>query len=271
MERQAMPALAALPSLETLMDAAWPSPDREEASGWVLRASDGVTQRANSIWPRSEPDGTNHSRLASLREARAWYRSRRLPVIFQVFDDPRSAALNAVLDEEGFTRQSETLVLVRDAGGASASRDTAPRDTGVELSAEPSDEWLRLWWSVDGRGGDDSLATARSILRGCQSLYALVCDDDGVPAAVGRLALPSGGAGGLYCMATHRENRRHGYATRVLQSLLREGDARGLGSYWLLVTAANAGARELYSKAGFTEAGRYYYRQERPKRHLTGC
>ena len=270
-------AETALPDLEAAMDAAWPAPDREESGGWVLRAAGGVTQRANSIWPRSEPAGTNHGRLALLREARAWYRSRRLPVIFQVFDDSRSAALNAVLDEEGFTRQSETLILVRDAGAVPAPLDAAPAsadeapDAGVELSAEPSVEWLRLWWSVDGRGGDDSLATARSILRGCQSLYALVRDDDGVPAAVGRLALPPGGDGGLYSMATRPEVRRRGYATRVLRCLVREGDVRGVTSYWLLVTAANAGARELYARSGFAEAGRYYYRQERPKRHLTGC
>ena len=167
------------------MDAAWPAPDREESGGWVLRAAAGVTQRANSIWPRSEPNGTPHDRLALLRDARAWYRSRRLPVIFQVFDNAGSAALNAVLDEEGFTRQSETLILVRGAGG-----DPPAPDAGVELSAEPTDEWLRLWWSVDGRGDEDSLATARGILEGCPSLYALVRDDDGVPAAVGRLALP---------------------------------------------------------------------------------
>jgi N-acetylglutamate synthase len=37
------------------------------------------------------------------------------------------------------------------------------------------------------------------------------------------------------------------------------------------VTASNAGARELYARAGFQTAGRYLYRQERPKRHLTGC
>jgi ribosomal protein S18 acetylase RimI-like enzyme len=237
-----------------------------------------VTQRANSIWPRSEPAGTHHSRLALLREARAWYRSRRLPVIFQVFDDSRSAALNSVLDEEGYTRQSETLILVRGAGAAPgppdpAVPDTALLDDGVEVSADPSAEWLRLWWSVDGRGGDDSLATARGILAGCPSLYALVRDDDGAPAAVGRLALPSGDhrRGGLYCMATRPDARRRGYASRVLRSLLREGDALGLGGYWLLVTAANAGARELYARSSFTEAGRYYYRQERPKRHLTGC
>ena len=93
-----------------------------------------------------------------------------------------------------------------------------------------------------------------------------------MPAAVGRLAVPPlGEEGGLYCMATRPDARRRGFASRVLRSLLREGGTQGISSYWLLVTAANAGARELYGGSGFTEAGRYYYRQERPKRHLTGC
>ena len=72
-------------------------------------------------------------------------------------------------------------------------------------------------------------------------------------------------------MATRPDARRRGYAARVTKALLGEGTARGLASYWLLVMASNAGARELYSQAGFHEAGRYLYRQERPKRHLTGC
>lgn len=277
-----------MPDLEVLMDAAWPAAERQESGGWVLRAASGVTQRANSVWPRSEPGGTPHDRLTALREARLWFRSRRLPLIFQVFDDPRYAALNAVLDEEGFTRQSETLILARDAGGApaeagvgSAGTGGSPEEAGagsarpgVEISEWPSGEWLRLWWSVDGRGGDAALAVARDILEGCPALYALVRDDDGVPAAVGRLAVPPGGAdgrGGVYCMATRPDARRRGHAARVLRALLGEGAARGLAGYWLLVMASNAGARELYARAGFAEAGRYLYRQERPKRHLTGC
>ena len=265
-------AATALPDLERAMDAAWPAPDRDERGTWVLRAADGVTQRANSIWPRIGPDGTPDETPALLREARAWYRSRRLPVIFQVVDHARNEALNGFLDAEGFTRQSETLILVRE-GGA----DSRTPGAGVELAAEPSAEWLGLWWRVDGRGGPDSLATARAILAGCPSLYALVRDDDGVPAAVGRLAIPPRGSGGpgdwggLYCMATRPEVRRRGYGTRVLQALLQAGAAQGLNRYWLLVTAANHGARELYTAAGFREAGRYCYRQERPKRHLTGC
>lgn len=257
-----------MPGIEALMDAAWPAAERDHSGGWVLRAASGVTQRANSVWPR-EPGGEPHGLLAALREARLWYRNRRLPLIFQVFEDPRYAPLNAVLDEEGFTRQSETLVLVRDGGS-----DAPAADPGVEISTEPTPEWLRLWWAVDGRGDDTALAVACGILERCPSLYALVRDDDGRPAAVGRLAIPGdggGGTGGLYCMATRPDARRRGHAARILRALLREGDARGVGGYWLLVMASNAGARELYARAGFRTAGRYLYRQERPKRHLTGC
>lgn len=258
-----------MPGIEALMDAAWVAPDREEHAGWILRAAAGVTQRANSVWPR-EPGTDPHLLSAALREARLWYRKRRLPLIFQVFDDPRSAPLNALLDEEGFTRQSETLVLVRDGG------TEVPAAGGVEISETPTPEWLRLWWSVDGRGDDKDLAVARGILERCPALYALVRDDAGQPAAVGRLALPvpepsSPRWGGLYCMATRPDARRRGYASQVLHALLGEGTRRGLAGYWLLVTAANSGARELYARAGFEESGRYIYRQERPKRHLTGC
>jgi ribosomal protein S18 acetylase RimI-like enzyme len=280
--------------LEALMDEAWPAAEREESGGWVLRAASGVTQRANSVWPRDLGSGDPHRQLAALREARLWYRKRRLPLIFQIFDGPRHAALQAVLDDEGFTRQSETLVLVRESAAepsadsrsdpsadssAASGADYGVPDAAVEISSQPSAEWLDLWWSIDGRGGAEELAVARRILAGCPALYALVRDDRGTPAAVARLALPGTGPagltgptwGGLYCMATRPDARRLGYGGRIVRALLREGGARGVTGYWLLVMASNAGARSLYADAGFREAGRYHYRQERPKRHLTGC
>lgn len=258
--------MGAVPGLEALMDAAWPATERQETGGWVFRAASGVTQRANSVWPR-EPGEDAPAQSAMLRTARLWYRARRLPVILQVFKGPNSGPLDAVLDAEGFTRQSETLVMVLTAG-----TETPDAGGGVEISSEPTEEWLRLWWSVDGRGDAAARDIARGILEGCPSRYALVRDGDGVPAAVGRLAVPPGaGRGGLYCMATRPDARRRGHAGRVLSGLLGEGARLGLDGYWLLVTAANSGARELYARAGFAESCRYLYRQERPKRHLTGC
>ena len=52
------------------MDAAWPAAEREDA-GWVLRAAAGVTQRANSVWPRNEPGTDGPARQAALRQATA--------------------------------------------------------------------------------------------------------------------------------------------------------------------------------------------------------
>lgn len=269
----ARPALHAdLSELESAMDAAWPASERHEADGWVFRAAGGVTQRANSIWPRQDPDAAGFP--AMLRGARSWYRSRRLPVIFQVVDDGRAASLTTFLDGLGFTRQSETLVMTRGPWTRAAEgAGTADNGSMVALSGEPSDEWLQLWWDVDGRGGPDLLPTARGILTGCPSVYALVRDNDGRPAAVGRLALPGGTGrrGGIYCMATHRDSRRRGYGTAILRALLAEGAARDLDGYWLLVTAANDGAQALYSAAGFRETVRYHYRQDPPRRALAGC
>jgi len=251
--------------VEALMDQAWPALDREDTGGWVMRAAGGVTQRANSVWPREE--AADHE--SAVRAASQWYRSRRLPLIFQVFDDERSAGLNAVLDAQRFTRQSETLIMVRPTDTPpGAPRGDLPND--VEISEEPSEEWLRLWWSVDGRGGDAELEIARKILVSCPSVYALVTDEDGFPAAVGRLALVDG-RGGIYCMATAAGHRRRGFGRQVLDALLTTGGHRGVSGFWLLAMASNNAAQALYEGAGFTERGRYLYRQARPQRALSGC
>ena len=279
--------------LESLMDKAWPALEREDfdvenlgledlvvenlgledlgrgnAGEWVLRASGGVTQRANSVWPRNSDGGPNgnQSITRAVRAAAEWYRLRRLPLIFQVFDDSRSSGLNAVLDEQRFTRQSATRIMVR-------SMDDLPASSSgrnVELADEPSEEWLHVWWSVDGRGGDAELSVAHKILTGCPALYAMVRDDDGAPAAVGRLALVDGW-GGIYSMATSAGHRRRGYGTEALTALLNAGAQRNLEGFWLLVTEANRGAQLLYSGAGFADYGSYLYRQAPLRRASSGC
>jgi N-acetylglutamate synthase len=249
-------------AFEALMDAAWPAVERYDTGEWLLRAAAGVTQRANSVWPRETPPEPEKALLDAVR----WYRQRRLPLIFQVTDTAANSGLNDLLDAKGFTRQSETLIMARPSG----TEPLTPPAARTEIVDHPEREWLELWWSVDGRGGQAERQTASAILTGCPALYALVRDDDGGPAAVGRLALVDG-TGGIYCMATSASHRRRGYASAVLQALLSEGAARGVDDFWLLVTAANQAARQLYGQAGFKEAGRYLYRQQRPARALTGC
>jgi len=184
-------------------------------------------------------------------------------VIFQISEDADdAAALHNLLDAEEFTRQSSTRVLTR---SAKDLPDPAllPGAPAVELSSVPSDDWMQVWWQVDGRGGDAEQGIARQILLGCPSVYALVRNNDGRPAAVGRLALPEGsGRGGIYCMATLPEARRQGFAVAVLEELLGAGKEANATDFWLQVTAANLEAQALYARAGFRVSGSYVYRQD---------
>ncbi|MCQ9164363.1 GNAT family N-acetyltransferase [Arthrobacter sp. STN4] len=267
----AAPPPAALDELEALMDRAWPAPVREVLDGWVLRSAGSVTQRANSVWPAAAPPDLE----AAFREATAWYATRRQPVIFQLTDRPENAAVARLLDRHGYSRQSETLIMTAAGPGAApvsgpaAGIGTAP-GVAVSLADTPSEDWLDLWWRVDGRGGAAERHLARSIIQGTPSLYASAVDGQGTVMGTGRLSLLDGW-GGVYCMATHPGFRRQGIASAVLDALLGAGREAGAARFWLMATEANAAARALYESAGFAEAGRYHYRQAPLRRAPPAC
>ncbi|WKK72927.1 GNAT family N-acetyltransferase [Rathayibacter oskolensis] len=131
--------------------------------------------------------------------------------------------------------------------------------SSARTTAAPDEEWLSLWWSVDGRGGDPERDVARRILEGCDSSYALLRDERGA-AACGRLAhvvAPDGERwSGLFALATRPDVRRRGHASAVVRTLLEQ--ARG-ERFWLQVLEGNAGARRLYASLGCREASWYEY------------
>lgn len=263
----------ALDTLESLMDAAWLSLERTTSHGWTLRSAGTVTQRANSVWPRwAATPHTAEELTDALTAATTWYTARRQPVIFQLTHREENAALEALLDERRYSRQSETLVMTAPAPAATVEPGNGLR---IEIGDVPSEQWLELWWSVDGRGGQAERDIVERIVLGAPALYALALDAQGNVVGTGRLAIPrvddGNGWGGLYSMAVHPEARRQGIATSILQSLMQAGRESGLENYWLLVTSANKGAQALYSAAGFAEVARYHYRQAPLRRAPGAC
>ena len=267
----------ALDTLESLMDAAWLSLEQTTSHGWMLRSAGTVTQRANSVWPHCSPSEITPAKLtAALSAATTWYSQHRQPVIFQIMHREENAALETLLDEQRYSRQSETIVMTAPAP-APALRAAAELNNGItiEISTQPSEQWLELWWSVDGRGGHAERDIVERILLGTPALYALAVNAQGQPVGTGRLAMPTvddgEGWGGLYSIAAHPDARRQGIASSILQALMRAGRAEGLENYWLLVTSANTGAQALYAAAGFAEVARYHYRQAPLRRALGAC
>jgi ribosomal protein S18 acetylase RimI-like enzyme len=263
-----MPAAhTSLDVLEPLMAAAWPALESSTADGWVLRSAGGVTQRANSIWPVAAPSDF----AAGLRTAERWYADRRQPVIFQLTCREENAGLEEFLDGRGYSRQSETIMMTAFPGlPAAATAAVGSPCARVDVADAPSEEWLDLWWRVDGRGGEAEKGIARQILAGASSLYASARNDTGELVGTGRLTIVDGWAG-VYGMATHPDFRRQGIAAAVLAELQRQAAVHGARGLWLMVPAANTGAQALYSAAGFAEAGRYHYRQAPLRRAPGAC
>ncbi|PPF19941.1 GNAT family N-acetyltransferase [Rathayibacter rathayi] len=241
--------------LDRLAADAWPALVRRPLGAWELRASAGVTKRANSLLA----SGDVADQAAALDAAEAFAREHGIAPLVQV-GPPSPAGLTGLLAERGATPVDRTLVLTGSVQEALAALPALP--TPVRLAPAPDEDWLALWWSVDGRGGAEARAVAERILTGCPSSYALAIDGDG-PAATGRLAVVTAQDGelwgGLFGLATRPDARRRGLASAVVCALLEEASRRGIERFWLQVLADNAAARRLYAALGCRESSWYEY------------
>lgn len=230
--------------LDRLAADAWPALEQVERDGWVLRASYGVTKRANSALPRDVD-------LAALDDVlpriTSFYAERELPALAMVGDP----ALDAELDARGWRREAETVVL---------AGPTPRGGAGVDVDDAPTTAWLDCWWAVDGRGGDAELDVARRILAAVEAPvgYARV-QVDGEVVAVGRGVTQEGWLG-VFGMAVLPHARRRGLATAVLRALGDWAAQHGACSTYLQVHSANDAALRLYDSVGLAPASRYAYR-----------
>jgi ribosomal protein S18 acetylase RimI-like enzyme len=238
--------------LDDLMGRGWPALRSVDVDGWIARFSGGVTQRANSVLPIGSP----RDPAAAVEEVERLYDGERLPTIFQVSPAALPSGLDRLLDARGYRMRSSTSVEV---AGTGTVLGRLPQDGhAVAMADSPDEEWMDLWWSVDGRGGSEERKIAHEILIRAPALYASCRDMIGT-AAVGRLAL-AGDWGGLYCLAVRPDVRRRGLAAAVLRALLSHASERGIRHVWLQVVADNSAARALYSRAGFVPVSSYHYR-----------
>ncbi|MFA1543930.1 GNAT family N-acetyltransferase [Actinomadura monticuli] len=228
--------------LGELVAEAWPAPSTQDIGGWLLRHADGVTKRANSVLPLGDPGDVDRA----VERAEGRYAALGLPTVFSVDAHARPEGLDGFLEGRGYELVDPTVAMMTDLAG--------PRERdGVEITGAPSEEWLDLWWSVDG-GYDHRPPVAEKILTGVPAGYASL---DGV--AVGR-GVPQGEWLGVYAMAVAPEARRRGLGRRVLRSLLGWGREQGCERAYLVVVERNAPARAMYEAEGFVRAGGYHYR-----------
>ncbi len=250
-------------ALEQVTAAGWPAPDTEQLGGWLLRAADGWTNRANSVLPLGSPGMPLD---AALERVRAWYAARDLPARFTVplpgFDELDQqlvsrgwSTTHTVLVQTGplATVLAETPPL---AEASLAPQPTVPEPStalDVTLADQPGPDWLSV---VRNRKGSLPAVASQVLLGAEQPVFASLREPSGSLLAIGRGVVDQGWLG-LSLMEVVPHARRRGLARHLVRTLARWARARGAERGYLQVEADNQAARSLYGSLGFSTHHRY--------------
>ncbi len=231
---------------------AWPALNMLLYDGWLLRFANGYTKRANSV------NGLYRGSLQTemkIDYCETVYTKQRLRPIFRLTPLIIPNELDHHLRDRDYKRIDHTSVQLLDLNKIEATHSEQaiilPGHGGI-------DSWLRSFHELNPQRRD--AATHRLMLQnivGTKCLMVLMVNGEVVACGLG---IAEGDYLGLFDIVTAVEHRRRGYGLEITTSLLTWGLDMNTRYAYLQVMTNNDPANYLYSRLGFQEIYRYWYR-----------
>ncbi len=237
--------------IEELSFNAWPSLETLMYDGWIIRFANGYTKRSNSVNPLY-PSTINPCK--KIMDCEEMFHSKKLPVIFKLTSDQSQNKLDKLLGEMGYTSIEPTSVRILDINNISSFTLT---DIVIYTSAQ--DKWLQDYCRLNGIKYEhmEVLKLLLDSIVPEKYFVSLIKDNKVVACGLGVL---ENGYIGLFDVVVDKALRGLGYGQTLICSLLELGRRRGAKFSYLQVMLRNIPAVHLYSKLGFKEDYRYWYR-----------
>jgi ribosomal protein S18 acetylase RimI-like enzyme len=223
--------------LDQICNLTWPATEELENSGWLMRAANGVTNRANSVLPLEAnlEVGALTDFDKKLAVAQEFYNARNLPTIFQVAL-PTWQLLSDKLRSIGAV---ETLCGNTMVADITSSSQIVPAEFEIMQSNQPNDEWL----AVQPTPGIEK------IMSGCAATYLTVVKS-GQAIATCRFALANDWSS-ITRVYVHQDFRGQGLGKTIVAAALEASFEQGATKAVLQVDASNAIAIGVYESLGF--------------------
>lgn len=246
--------------LEALSTLTWPPRENKEMGQWRIRISDGVTNRANSVFvagspPFGEPGLDIDDAIEQVEKI---YAASHLPAIFQVIT-PTYQEFADYLIRKGWKEKVGAAFMVYDITDSPEIADTLmKKNLTLRNEDSPTPEFLSLQ-------NDEIL---ESIMNSHPARYLSIISD-GVTIATARIAISESWAivTRLFVSESHR---RQGLAELLMQAAIATSQTEGATKMCLQVDRSNPGALALYEKMGFRVHHTYSF-IERENRDTCAC
>ncbi|MCP1336117.1 GNAT family N-acetyltransferase [Futiania mangrovi] len=246
---------AEIARLEEQFFTCWPADETVEHEGWRMRATRGVSDRANSVYAAAWTGGDLD---AAIGAAEGFYTARGLPATFMMMPVTQPKDLDGRLAARRYVRAKETRVCLGDPARVAAL--VAPDAVSIDLASDRGAEWAEAY-ARDANAAD--LAVRAEIMGRVPvpRLYVLA-REGAAPVGLG-MGVLRGDTAVVQGMRTLPDARGRGVGRAVLAAIGRWAVSMEAARMALQVEVENAAANALYAAAGFEEAYRYAYRVRR--------
>lgn len=230
---------------------AWPALVTLFYDGWVLRFANGYTKRANSIHPLYPSIEDPCEKITACEQL---YQNKGQRTVFKMTSAVQPSGLDALLEHRGYTLDSPTSVQTLDldvTNGSATHRSI--------VSQTLSETWLADCCRLSGIEKRHR-PTLRRILSesGVETGFIFIQEHEQT-IACGMGAVQNHHIG-LFDIVTDVNYRNQDYGHQLVTDLLAWVKERGAQTAYLQVMLNNTPALRLYSKLGFKESYRYWYR-----------
>ncbi|MDF1540167.1 MAG: GNAT family N-acetyltransferase [Candidatus Thorarchaeota archaeon] len=239
--------------LELVAARAWPAAETERLEGWMLRYSDGITWRANSVLPCY--DLIECSLDKAIDHVIEFYEKRGTPPTFKINPESRPSNLDEELEERGFRKEMITHVQTVDLVDCLK----APSSFSVKVADSLDRDWIAAYGRL--AGFDEKTLDARlKIMERIRPQTGFACVRAGGEIVGIGLGVIENHLMGLFGIITSLEHRKKGVGVSVNCALVEWAKNNGATQLYLQVEATNEPAMALYAKHGFKTAYDYWYR-----------
>jgi len=239
--------------IEELSMSAWPALQTHLYDGWVLRLSNGYTKRANSVNLLYDAKIDINTKI---KYCEGFYAQVGLPVVFKITSDQNAFAVDERLQELGYIKTDETSVQTLNLSTVK-SENHLKSDVNIHLTQEWLDGYIKSS-KIEKAIYKDTLKLMLSNIVG-KCIFA-THRIDGKAVGYGYGVMDNGYVG-IFDIYVEESFRGNGYGKAVMETLIYSAKQLGANKAYLQVVLGNSAAENLYSKLGFKEKYRYWYRK----------